>query len=74
MSREKFKFKRYMFFMWDEFDNTDPFSCIEESFDDLQDAINIFNEHKAYGKCIFDRVEGCVVLELIINRSSLSQK
>jgi len=62
-STEKYIFKRYMFFKWDEFDNTDPFNCIVDSFDDLKEAIALFEQHDAYGKCIFDRIEGCMVLE-----------
>ena len=63
MCKEKYTFKRYMIFEWDEYDNADPFNCIVESFDNLEDATDLFKRRKVYGKCIFDRVDGCVVLE-----------
>ncbi len=54
-------YKRYMVFAWLEYDNTEPFNCCEDSFDNLEEAQTLFESLKDFGKCIFDRVEGKMV-------------
>jgi len=63
MPKEKEPYKRYMVFQWDEYDNTSPFSCCVDSFNDLESAEKLFNEIQNWdGKCIFDRIEGIMVV------------
>lgn len=53
------KYKRYMVFSWSTYDNVDPFGCVDGSFDDFQEAIDLAvslseNNHS----CVFDRIDG----------------
>ena len=51
-------YKRYMVFLWDEYDNPDPFDCVSLTTDDIEKAKAEVNDSDSYGKAIFDRVIG----------------
>lgn len=61
------KYKRFMVFVWSEYDNVSPFQCYVDSFDLIEDArccALLTSEYDDEGKalfCIFDRQEGVVV-------------
>lgn len=63
-------YKRYMVFSWDVVDNEKPFDCVDDTFDDLQQAKDyiasndLINRYEDSGNpqfCIFDRISGLFV-------------
>jgi len=57
------KYKRYMVFTWDEYDNSSPFECVDSSFDYLLEAKSREQELKNEAElaCVFDRIDGVKV-------------
>lgn len=61
------KYKRFMVFVWSEYDNVAPFNCVQDSFDSIEDAMTLaflaggFDEESNPLFCIFDRQEGVIV-------------
>lgn len=55
------KYKRYMVFTSDEFDNAAPFSCVTLDTDSIEQALS-FNDG-SHLTCVFDRVDGEVIKE-----------
>jgi hypothetical protein len=57
-----------MLFSWSEYDNPDPFDCVEDSFDNINDAKNALRNAAAIDEdgdaglaCVFDRVDGVFI-------------
>jgi hypothetical protein len=69
MTNQQSKYKRFMVFTWFEYDNVDPFGCVDDSFNTENEAKDYASAHgdvaedgtKLY--CVFDRVGG-VFLEI----------
>lgn len=70
----KQKYNRYMVFKWTQYDNVDPFGCVQFSSDDLEEAkaaeyealggddqIDSDTGEPFYSACIFDRIEGVFI-------------
>ena len=59
------KYKRYMVFEWDEYDNVAPFDCVKSTHSNKEEAVSEFNtvRRRSYGCCVFDRVEGVIIIE-----------
>ena len=57
-------YRRYMVFEWTTYDNVEPFQCISDSFDRLDDAKKLAESLKDLEdpdcgqSCVFDRIEG----------------
>lgn len=60
-------YKRFMVFTWTTYENTEPFFCVHDSFDDKNEAINTANSIGKYEEdgeklfCVFDRVDGVFI-------------
>lgn len=64
------KYARFMVFVWGDYDNVDPFSCVSDSFA----CVNLAEDHMqsliadgSQNACVFDRIEGVVIHESISN-------
>ena len=58
------RYGRYMVFTWSEYDNVEPFECMEDSFDTEDDAKDCAAAQGSVSEdgtklyCVFDRVGG----------------
>lgn len=55
-----------MVFVWGDYDNVDPFSCVSDSFENetlAEDHMRSFIADGSQNACVFDRIEGVVICE-----------
>ena len=53
--KDKPKYKRFMVFSWSDYDNVDPFGCVNGDYDSKREAKKALDKG-SYGRCIFDRL------------------
>ena len=70
------KYKRYMVFVSDEYDNPSPFNCLGFDTDDKQDAIDYAERNNSYERVVFDRINGdcCCIYNQTVNTTTNKDK